>query len=449
MAPMVLDHLRGAPEIFRVFWLTTGVLTAASLFISGQHVITLVKVGADLRTQLDNVFLPPLAALYLKAFLFFPLCALVSWLSLLIIRFTLMLQLLLHLYEVGCMLWFWETMCDFLNGPEAAYQVLHLATSLPQSSITRLMQVTSRMETALLETPHQSRSNCHCCPATQDVNDETVIVADHYSILSAKDDVKMTDDDGQQSSAADDVGDVAAWVSYLRSISLGPYRVLAAFPFCWIPQLRTRRSITKTDLRLSRALVVQYGIFCILSVLARAVLTTPVVITTFQVCSLCSLAVSFYGLLLMLRATRRVVPRAETQLELKLGLLKLLIFLVKGVDMLLRFIPVKELPLYSADTMRGVYMFVAVNWLSLPLILGAIRAYDPSDLTRRYTGSHTCRSGMLVDLLLRLSQRKPRADASEVRRESRLALLCKSLEPATTTTTPVEENKTFYSSYAV
>lgn len=76
--------------------------------------------------------------------------------SLILIRFALMFQLLLHLYEVGCLLWFWELMVDFLNGPEEACEVLHLATSLTEPAIRQLSVAASHAAIVKDDTQRQS-----------------------------------------------------------------------------------------------------------------------------------------------------------------------------------------------------------------------------------------------------------------------------------------------------
>lgn len=70
--------------------------------------------------------------------------------------------------------------------------------------------------------------------------------------------------------------------------------------------------MVQADLRLSYALVVQYFVFALLAALSRAI--SQGLVLFFQVLSLMSLYVAMYGLLLLFKATRRIIPRQECQL---------------------------------------------------------------------------------------------------------------------------------------
>lgn len=63
---------------------------------------------------------------------------------------------------------------------------------------------------------------------------------------------------------------------------------------------------------MSHVLVAQYGIFALLAVLSHLISQQFVLI--FQIMSFCSLVVGMYGLLILYRATSRLVPRDECQL---------------------------------------------------------------------------------------------------------------------------------------
>lgn len=78
-----------------------------------------------------------------------------------------MFQLLLHLYEVGCLLWFWDLMTDFLNGPEEACKVLRLATSLTPASVRQLAVAATRIASNdLTPDPHSIMNLFSTCDSS-------------------------------------------------------------------------------------------------------------------------------------------------------------------------------------------------------------------------------------------------------------------------------------------
>lgn len=147
--PDVFAHFRRAPSIFFWMWLLTTITTTLVSLLGITHAIKLLRVSLRIRRDKQLVFLPTLADVYLKIFLFFPLIAVLTWSSLLAIRFALMFQLLLHLYEVGCLLWFWELMAHFLGGPEMAYKLLHLTTSLTPGVAQQLVKAAAKLHSPL------------------------------------------------------------------------------------------------------------------------------------------------------------------------------------------------------------------------------------------------------------------------------------------------------------
>eukprot|EP00922_Rhytidocystis_sp_ex-Travisia-forbesii_P043819 GHVS01065343.1.p1 GENE.GHVS01065343.1~~GHVS01065343.1.p1 ORF type:complete len:259 (-),score=13.03 GHVS01065343.1:449-1225(-) len=117
-------HLHNAPSIFRWLWGISSVVAASCFLLWLKHIISLSRAGHKLRKQQQTVFAPQLFSLYVKIFTFFPLIGVLGWASVFLPRFSLMFSLLLHLYEVACLMWFWQLMVDLLDGPDNAVEIL-------------------------------------------------------------------------------------------------------------------------------------------------------------------------------------------------------------------------------------------------------------------------------------------------------------------------------------
>lgn len=66
--------------------------------------------------------------------------------SLVFLRLATMLQILLHLYEVGCLLWFWDLMTQYLSGPEKAFKIFHLTTSISPAKQQNIMKSIAQIQ---------------------------------------------------------------------------------------------------------------------------------------------------------------------------------------------------------------------------------------------------------------------------------------------------------------
>lgn len=196
--------------------------------------------------------------------------------------------------------------------------------------------------------------------------------------------------------------DMLAWTTYLRTVRFGPYNVLSVPPFCKPARYLVARPFRKNDLRLSFHLVGQYVVFATISTLSRAISQDFIIL--FQVLGLSSLLVAMYGLVVLFRATTRIIPREECHLEWKFAAIKIAVFAVKGSEILLRYVPIVVgygSP-YGKAVMGQAWGNLFVNLACVPIIAVAVYAYPTRDLSRRYSSFHESRSGMLIALLSNL-----------------------------------------------
>lgn len=126
--PLVPIHLKQAPVTYRWFWCISSIATFVVATLAIKQLVSYSLVGAKIKRETKTVFHPQLAGLYTQLFLFFPLSGIVSWAALFAPKFCMMFVLLLRLYEVWCLLGFWELMVDVLNGPDDAFQTLQTQT---------------------------------------------------------------------------------------------------------------------------------------------------------------------------------------------------------------------------------------------------------------------------------------------------------------------------------
>jgi len=122
--PWVHQHVQMAPPIFLVFW---GFSTAVTLVVTVATVRSVWRhflAGDKLRQLKGLVFIPTHARLHMQILVLFPILSITSWLSLLIIRQALLLELLAYLYNMACLFWFFELLVELMGGPERALDLL-------------------------------------------------------------------------------------------------------------------------------------------------------------------------------------------------------------------------------------------------------------------------------------------------------------------------------------
>lgn len=122
--PMVSEHLRTAPPMFRVFW---GVSTTCCVVVLGLTLPMIIRIlveGEKLRKMKRFVFLPAHVRLTVQILLLFPLLSVLSWISLIIIRQSVLCELLAYLYNMAVLFWFFELVITYLGGYERALYIL-------------------------------------------------------------------------------------------------------------------------------------------------------------------------------------------------------------------------------------------------------------------------------------------------------------------------------------
>eukprot|EP00382_Lankesteria_abbotti_P002017 CAMPEP_0113844242 /NCGR_PEP_ID=MMETSP0372-20130328/139_1 /TAXON_ID=340204 /ORGANISM="Lankesteria abbotti" /LENGTH=440 /DNA_ID=CAMNT_0000813245 /DNA_START=390 /DNA_END=1712 /DNA_ORIENTATION=- /assembly_acc=CAM_ASM_000359 len=254
--------------------------------VAAKHTTTIFFAGWKTKKYLGTTFIPLQHALYIKIYLFVPILAALTWASLFSLKFSLMFELLIHLYEAGCLLWFWTLNVNFLGGTETGNVILNAIQ-----------------------------------PKT---------------------------------------------------------RVLSAPPFCCCPCLAKQRGWTQGDLRLSYALVIQYGVFAVVSVLSLAI--SQGVFKVFSWISSVSLLVCMYGIMIVFKMSRQKLKRYN--LGSKLAVLKVVVFGYKGIELILQIphLVARRSILYSEVVMRGAWRSALTNSFMLPMAFLASWAFNVKEL---------------------------------------------------------------------
>eukprot|EP00921_Rhytidocystis_pertsovi_P012785 GHVQ01020774.1.p1 GENE.GHVQ01020774.1~~GHVQ01020774.1.p1 ORF type:complete len:489 (+),score=51.56 GHVQ01020774.1:781-2247(+) len=296
-------HLTNAPAIFNWLWGTSAFVASACFLLWAKHVWQLTRVGNIIRRQNDTVFPPKLFAIQVKMFTFFPLIGVLGCASVFLPRFSLMFSLLLHLYEVACLMWFWELMVDLMDGPDMAVNTL----------------------------------------------------SDH-----------------------------------------SPRRVWFVPPLCCLCWFSKPRHFRREDIVYSWWLVAQYSVLSVVSVLMAVI--SEKAKERFQYGTVVSLGMCMWGLFVIYRASHN--ESSEFHLTAKFVCLKLIVFVIKGAEIILRIegLMIDSTGMYSQNVMSHIWTSFIPGMAALPFTLLAIYAFPTKDLYNRHV-KHSASKAELPDIL--------------------------------------------------